>query len=299
MEYLSIFLPQWLEPYRELLADSKYIIICIFIVIVFTLVSKILKRLLKRYFEKDGNLGLNDQTNYLFMINGINFIIFLLATILIFYTVPSLRALGLTLFASAGIFAAILGLAAQEAFSNIIGGIFIVIFKPFRVNDMVKVGSLNWGVVENITIRHTVLRSFENQRYIIPNSTMSSEIILNSSIEDPKTCIFLEMSIGYESDIDLAMKIMQEEAINHPDTIDNRTKDEIESGAEQVHTRLISINDSSLTIRAYVWTRDPQISFVVKGALLKSIKRRFDQEGIELPYPHRTIEYKHGKKVEN
>ena len=112
MVFLKFFLPEWLEPHRKLLVDSKYIIICLLIIIGLGAISKIIKRLLRRHFESENNLGAKDQTNYLFLKNGINFIFFIIAIILIFYTVPSLRALGLTLFASAGIFAAIIGLAS-------------------------------------------------------------------------------------------------------------------------------------------------------------------------------------------
>lgn len=297
MIFLKFFLPDWLEPHRALIIDSKYVIICICIILALAFISKVLKRFLKNYFENETHLGSTNKTNYIFLKNGINFIFFILTIILIFYTVPSLRALGLTLFASAGIFAAVIGLASQQAFSNIVGGIFLVIFKPFRVNDVIKVGAQDWGIVENITIRHTVIRSFENQRYIIPNSTMSSETILNSSIDDPKTCVFLEMGISYDSDIDLAMKIMKEESMKHPTCMDNRSAVDIEKNVDQITTRLISFGDSSVNLRAYVWAADPINGFIMKTNLYKSIKHRFDTEGIEIPFPHRTIVYKNEKKA--
>ncbi len=293
---LKIQLPEWLEPYREIIKDSKYILICLFIISGLWLTARILRKILKRHFEKENYLGAKDQTNYVFLKNGINFIFFILGLILIFYTVPSLRSLGLTLFAGAGIFAAIIGFASQQAFSNIVGGIFIVIFKPFRVNDVIKVGNQNWGIVEDITIRHTVIRSFENQRYIIPNSTMSSETILNSSIDDPKTCVFLEMGISYDSDVDLATRIMQEEAVKHELFIDNRNAEEKVNNQEKVIVRLISFGDSSVNLRAYVWAKDPIEGFVMKTDLYKSIKKRFDVEGIEIPFPYRTIVYKNENK---
>jgi len=284
--------PEWLALTDPFFNNFKYVLLAITIVIVLVVISRLSRRALKRHFEKENYLGAKDQTNYLFLKNGINFIFFIIGTILVFYTVPSLRALGLTLFAGAGIFAAIIGFASQQAFSNIVGGIFIVIFKPFRVNDVIKIGALNWGIVENITIRHTVIKSFENQRYIIPNSTMSSETILNSSIDDPKTCMFLEMGISYDSDVDLAMQIMQEEGLNHPSYIDNRTEEEKKENAPSIVTRLIGFGDSSVNLRAYIWAEDPIEGFVMRTDLFKTIKKRFDDEGIEIPFPYRTIVYK-------
>lgn len=295
MVFLKVYLPEWLESHRTLIQDSKYIIISVIIITGLIFTARVLRRLLKRHFEKDNYLGAKDQTNYLFLKNGINFLFFILGTILIFYTVPSLRALGITLFAGAGIFAAIIGFASQQAFSNIVGGIFIVIFKPYRVNDIIKVGNQEWGMVEDITIRHTVIRSFENRRYIIPNSTMSSETILNASIEDSMVCVFLEMGISYDSDIDLAMAIMKEEGEKHPNFVDNRSTEDKEAGSEKIITRLIGFGDSSVNIRAYIWAEDPIKGFVLKTDLFKSIKKRFDESGIEIPFPYRTIVYKDPK----
>lgn len=282
---------------QDWLFSIRYWIAVILIALFAFLLARILKRALKRYFKKVGSEELDHQTNFVFLANGINFIFFLAAIILIFYTIPPFRALGLTLFAGAGIFAAIIGFASQAAFSNIIGGIFIVIFKPYRVGDMIKVGNIEWGMVEDITLRHTVIRSFQNERYIIPNSTMSTENILNASIGESKNCMFIEMGISYDSDVDLAMKIMKAEASKHPSCRDFRTKEEIAAGKELVITRLIGFGDSSVNLRAYVWADDPISGFIMKTELFKSIKARFDAEGIEIPFPYRTIVYKDAKKT--
>lgn len=296
MNFAKFFLPEWLEPHRRLILDGKYVIITIVIIVSLSVVAKILRRLLKRYFEKENHYGSKDQTNYLFLKNAVNFVVFILGLFLIFYTIPSLRALGITLFASAGIFAAVLGFASQQAFSNIIGGIFIVIFKPFRVQDIIQVGDSIWGLVEDITIRHTVIRSFENRRYIIPNSTMSSETILNSSIEDSRVCIFLEMGISYDSDVEKAFQIMQEEGLKHKYFIDHRTEEEIAEGLPPINCRIIGFGDSSVNLRAYIWAPDPLKGFDLKTDLYLAVKKRFDAEGIEIPFPYRTIVYKNEKK---
>lgn len=261
------------------------------------LLSKLFRRTLRKYFSQIDKSGNDTQTNFLFISNAINFLFTIIATILIFYIIPPLRALGITLFAGAGILAAIIGFASQSAFSNIIGGIFVVIFKPYRVGDLIKTGSLEWGIVEDITLRHTVIRSFQNERYYIPNSTMSSENILNASIEESRNCMFVEMGISYDSDVDLAMTIMKEEAIKHSSCRDFRTEEDLQEGKEQVVCRLIGFGDSSVNLRAYVWADDPITGFVMRTDLYKSIKERFDKEGIEIPFPYRTIVYKDARKA--
>jgi small-conductance mechanosensitive channel len=281
---------------QEWLFSIRYWLAVVMIIIATWVIAKLIKRAIKRYFQKLDSDQFDNQTNVAFLSNGVNFVFFLAATILIFYTIPPLRALGVTLFAGAGVLAAVIGFASQAAFSNIIGGIFIVIFKPFRVGDMLKVGTLEWGIVEDITLRHTVIRSFQNERYIIPNSTMSNENILNASIGESRNCMFVEMGISYDSDVDLAMKIMREEALKHPSCRDFRNAQDIAEGKDQVIVRLIGFGDSSVNLRAYVWADDPITGFVMKTELFKSIKERFDAEGVEIPFPYRTIVYKDAKK---
>ena len=150
------------------------------------LLSRISKLVIERYISRSTKLLKSDPTNFRFLKNSISVIIFIAALLLIIYHFPGGKALAVSLFASAGIFAAIIGFASQEAFSNIVGGLFIVIFKPFRVEDRILVGVDKAGTVEDITLRHTVIRDFNNRRIIIPNSVVSSETVTNSTITDQK-----------------------------------------------------------------------------------------------------------------
>ena len=233
-----------------------------------------------------------DLTRINFFKNAISFVIWLVAIGIIISMIPALRSVAVTLLAGAGILVAVVGFAAQEAFANIIGGIFIIIFKPFRIGDMIKVGALDYGIVEDITLRHTVIVNFENKRIIVPNSKISSDNIINDTIEEDKVCRFIEVGISYDSDIDLATKIIQEEAMKHPQSIDNRTSKEKKKGYPQVEVRLMRFNEYSIDLRAYVWTNEPLIAMRMHSDINKAIKLRFDEEGIEIPFPYRTIVYK-------
>ncbi|MCC7503635.1 MAG: mechanosensitive ion channel family protein [Flavobacteriales bacterium] len=236
-----------------------------------------------------------DRTRYRFMRNAIRLIVGILAFIGIIYSVPSLKHFAVTLFAGAGILVALLGLAAKDAFGNIISGVFIVSFKPFRVGDLIRVGDKHQGVVEDITLRHTVLNTFENRRVIIPNAIISDEVITNSTIRDEATCEFIEVGIGYESDLDHAMAVMAEECYQHPDCVDRRSVAELAQGLPKVPVRLVQIAESSLILRAAAWAKDPVGARSMHYELNRRIKLRFDKEGIEIPYPHRTITHKKGQ----
>ncbi|MEX1131969.1 MAG: mechanosensitive ion channel family protein [Flavobacteriales bacterium] len=253
--------------------------------------ERILFVMIRRNYER-GDKGREDATRYRFLKNALRFIVGLIAIGLVIYVIPSLKHFAVTLLAGAGILVAILGLATQRAFSNIISGIFIVSFKPFRVGDMVEISLDHKGVVEDITLRHTVIRNWENRRVIIPNAVISDATIINSTIEDEATCQWVEFGISYESDLDKAMDIMQQESELHPNCIDRRTAEELDKGFPKVSVRLVKIADSSLILRAYVWAADPVLARVMQFELNRSIKLRFDREGIEIPYPHRTITFK-------
>lgn len=274
----------------------KIIFICISAVILVRLV----RFSLDRFINQSSLLIRSDPTKFRFLKHAASLVIFTFATISIIYTIPSLHDLAISLFAGAGIFAAFLGFASQQAFSNIVSGIFIVIFQPFRVGDFIKIGDDVLGTVEDITLRHTVINNLENRRIIMPNSSISTQTITNSSITDEKCCRFMEFNISFESDVDLAMQIMQEEANKHPDLLDNRTDEEKEKQENPVRVRVTELLETGVRIRAWVWTKDSPTAFVIKCDLNYAIKKRFDEAGIEIPYPHRTLVYKdHNKKPAN
>jgi small-conductance mechanosensitive channel len=149
--------------------------------------------------------------------------------------------------------------------------------------------------VEDITLRHTVIRTFDNNRIIVPNSVINSEIILNENIVDQMTIKFLDIGISYDSDMDKAIRIIQEEAKKHPEFLDNRTGEQIANNEDPVTVRVLEFGESSVNLRAYIWAGDPRTAFIMGCDLNKSVKQRFDKEGIEIPFPYRTIVFKNDR----
>jgi small conductance mechanosensitive channel len=194
-----------------------------------------------------------------------------------------LRTLSASLLAGAGIFAVAIGFASQKAFSNIISGLFIVIFKPFRINDRVAVGATVAGIIEDITLRHTVVRSYENKRFVIPNSMISEEIIVNSDITDAEICKFAFFKIDYQSDLQKAKQIIQDLAENHPLTLDKREAEDLENNEPKVMVRVTEWSDFAIIIRASIWAKDSADAFVINCELNESVKAAFDENGITIP----------------
>lgn len=267
----------------------KIILISTGILLGAIILSKIFRFIMNRAIRKAALKIRFDPTNYNFLKNAVSAIIFIIASILIFRTIPGLEKVGTSVLATAGIAAAAVAFASQQALSNIISGMFIVAFRPFSVGDFIKIGELHAGTVEDITLRHTVIRNPENRRVVIPNTVISSETILNSHLTDEKVCMFLEIGISYYADIDLAMKLIQEEAMKHPNFLDNRNDEDKSSNVPPVVVRVINLGQYSVDLRGFVWAANPGAGWEMKTELLKSIKQRFDKEGVEIPFPYQNV----------
>ncbi len=274
-----------------MLVDKRWeqFLFIITVLVIMFVISRILRFVVGRFIRGAAKKLKVDPTRYNFFKNAVDFILLFIATVIIFRSIPSLRTVGTTLLTGAGVLAAIVGFASQAAFSNIVSGFFLVIFKPFSVGDRIKIGQLYSGDVEDINLRHTTIKDFENRRVIIPNAVISNETIINSTIIDEKTCMFVELAVALDTNLDQAIAIIQEEAIHHRYYIDNRTETDKERGEHSVMVRVMTFLDSGIQLRAYVWANNPTDGFDLKCDLNKSIKERFDAAGIKLSNLHHLL----------
>ena len=255
-------------------------------IIIFTIfIERIAMRAFSHFMVKRHATNENELTNYKFLGNALAAIIYTIGCIIAIREYAPLHSVASSLLTGAGILAAIIGLASQQAFSNIVSGIFLVMFKPFRVGDRLRVKDLYTGIVEDITLRHTVIRDFENRRVIIPNSVMASEIIVNANYEDDSVCKFVEIGVALDSDSEKAKQIMMEEIGAHRFFYDKRTAEQIEENTPKVTVRVIRITDFALILRGYAWSHNAPDGFVMYCDLLESIKSRFDEANISFPHP--------------
>lgn len=230
-----------------------------------------------------------DPTNYKFIRHLAVAVIYLLGIGLAVYSIPALKAIASSLLAGAGIAAVAVGFASQAALSNIISGIFIILFKPFRINDRLTLLAYT-GIVEDITLRHTVIRDFENRRIIVPNANISNEILINSDFGEERICKWIDIGISYDSDIDRAKDILQRTVIDHPLSLDVRKPEDIAADVPQVMVRVVALNDSDVRLRAWAWAKDAADGFVISCDVIEQVKKIIDQEdNISIPYPHSVV----------
>lgn len=261
--------------------------------LIFGVIALILKKLFFRYIKKKNIV--NDR----FILRTVRITVNIIAIYACLSLLTPFDSVLGKIWGSAGIIAVVIGLAAQESMGNFVNGILITSFKPFKIGDLVKVNNGEYeGYVVDISLRDTVIRTYENTKIIIPNSTMNKAVLENVSLSNNTKGNFLLLNVSYKSDLDKAMRIMKEEIMRHPDYVDARTKEDIEKHVEPVIVRLTSFNESSLTLRTTVYSKDSSEGFAMLSDLRLSIKQRFDQEGIEFPFPHRTIIYQDSENDE-
>lgn len=259
------------------------LLLALILVILAWVAAVITTRLVQRPGPLLGSLEKRlDRTVIRYMLRVKNLLIFIVAFMFYASLVPGLRALMGTLVAGAGITALVVGFAAKSTLANLISGLSLAIYRPFRIGDIVDIEG-EYGTIEDITLRHTIVRTWEYKRLIIPNEKIDSISLINYSIVDPKILCRIEMGISYDTDIDLARRIVLDEAVKCPHRDPN---------ADEPWMRVISHGDFSIGIRLYVWVENVDNAWLAKFWLLENIKKRFDLEGIEIPFPYRTLVYK-------
>ncbi|MGP8330824.1 MAG: mechanosensitive ion channel family protein [Methanosarcinaceae archaeon] len=267
----------------------------IFLVVIATIVvartvDKLLKTRLKLLSDKFDI----DETVYGLVRRIAVAFVYLAGIIIIVSSIPFLENISFAIFAGAGFAGLVIGMAAQSSLSNIIAGVALALFRPFRIGDIVTIHD-EYGEISDITLGHTVVTTWDNRRLIIPNHIISDEAIINWSISDPTTLWPLDIGIGYDADIDHARRIMIEEAKKHENILhlnDIRKYHPEIVGGKEIKVIVTELGDFAVNLRLTFWVANRSLAFITGCELIESIKKRFDAEGIEIPYPYRTIIYK-------
>ena len=172
-----------------------------------------------------------------------------------------------------------IGFAMQDVLKNFVAGVFIYTDKPFRIGDWIEWDG-NAGIVEDISLRVSRVRTFDNELLTVPNSQLTDGVIKNPVAKDKLRLKFV-FGIGYDDDIDQATEIILEEARNHAEIMDD----------PEPSVRLTELADSYVGLQSRIWIANPSRADWVRtrAEYVKSVKERFDGEGVEIPYPQRDL----------
>ena len=179
----------------------------------------------------------------------------------------------LTIVGAAGL---AVGLALKDSLSNFASGVMLILFRPFRVNDYVTVGGVS-GTVAGIALFNTTLNTPDNQRVIVPNSQITSDVITNVTANDTRR-VDLVIGISYDDDIKTAKEILTT-VLKEDDRI-------LENPASTI--AVSELGNSSINFVVRPWVKTPD-TWPVKFALLEKIKLAFDAQGISIPYPQTDV----------
>lgn len=217
-----------------------------------------------------------DVVLYTFIINAIKAVS---AIILVTMCLGILGVQMSTIVAVLGAAGAAIALALKDSLANIAGGVMIIVTKPFSRDDYIDIGTVS-GKVKDIDLFLTTLRTYDNKTITVPNGLVNTSILVNHSKEDIRR-VDCKFGISYESDITLAKQLLRE-ICESSDMILNEPKATIGVSRH---------DDSSVIMDMFTWCRTEDY-WTVKYFLEEEVKRVFDENGIEIPYPHMDVKLK-------
>ncbi|MDP2683362.1 MAG: mechanosensitive ion channel family protein [Deltaproteobacteria bacterium] len=182
-------------------------------------------------------------------------------------------------------------LALQDTLSNLFAGIHILVERPIRIGDYIKLSSGEEGYVMDIGWRTTRIRMLANNVIIIPNNKLSQSIITNYYYPEKRMSLLIPIGVSYDSDPDRVEKILVQEAQKAAGEIAGLLKE------PPPFVRFIpGFGDSSLNFTLICQVAEYVDQYIVQHELRKRILKRFKEEGIEIPFPIRTVYLKQTKE---
>lgn len=245
----------------------------IFVALAIFFVGKWIASLLTRFCSRLMRQAKVDETLARFLANIIN------AILLVFVILAALSELGINTTSLAAVLAAAgfaVGMALQGTLGSFASGVMLILFKPFKLGDFVEAGGTS-GVVEEIQIFSTHLRTVDNIAIVVPNAEITKGIIKNYSKKE-KRRIDLVIGCGYDDDL-RAVKSFLEEAI--------RNEGRILSDPEPV-VAVNELGDSSVNFVVRPWVKNADY-WDTRWDLIEAIKLGFDERGFNIPYPTRDL----------
>ena len=182
-------------------------------------------------------------------------------------------------------------LALQDTLANLFAGIHILFEKTVRVGDFVRIETGQEGYVDDITWRTTRVRMLSNNMVIIPNSKLAQSIVTNYYLPEKRMSLLVSVNVSYSSDPERVEKILVEEAKKAAKEVPGLLSD------PEPFVRFIpGFGESSLDFTLICQVKEFVDQYLAQHELRKRIFKRFGDEGIEIPFPQRTVHLKGEKK---
>ena len=199
--------------------------------------------------------------------------------LLVFVIIAAISALGIqttSFIAIIGAAGLAIGLALQGSLSNFASGVLIVLFRPYKVGDFVEAAGIS-GVVEEVQILTTVLKTGDNKKVIVPNGQIMDSVITNYSANDQRR-VDMTFGVSYDDDLDKVRSTL-EQLIAADDRI-------LDDPACTIAVSALADSSVNFVVRPWVKSAD---YWGVMFDLTEAIKKRFDKEGISFPFPQQDV----------
>ena len=205
--------------------------------------------------------------------------------------------------ATLGVGSMAIGLGLKETLENIFSGLQIIISKQFRVNDYIKLSTGDEGRVTDINWRYiTVMPPSESDVVVIPNKIIASSVTHNFSQPRDDIAVVVPIGVGYESDLELVERVTIEVARELQIKIDGYEPQFDSEGKDRNKlapaVRYQKFNDSSIDFNAVMHVQTFTNQYVLKHEFIKAITKRYREEGINIPFPIRTLDLPDDKKID-
>lgn len=260
-----------------------YAVIKIVLVLILTrLLAMLLKFVLKKV--ENARARITKRPNYIgykLLNNVLVIALYIAGAVVAVNQVPALSTAVTAILAGSGILAVALGFAAQESVGNLVSGVFISIFRPFDVGDRIQIRAQDiTGYIEDITLRHTVIRTILGTRLIVPNSLMGSAVVENTNFKEGEpTRNFIDVDVSYGSDLSLAKRLMEEVVTAHP----------LYTGPKPLTVFVRQFGASGIALRATMTTATVDDNFIACSEVRQQLKETFDANGVTIPFTTVTI----------
>ncbi|HEX9726073.1 MAG TPA: mechanosensitive ion channel family protein [Vicinamibacteria bacterium] len=188
------------------------------------------------------------------------------------------------LVAALGVGGLAVALGLQDTLANLFAGIHVLLSKPVRVGDYVKLQSGEEGYVVDIGWRSTRIRQLPNNMVVVPNSQMVQTIITNYYMPEPEMSVLVQVGVHYDSDLEHVEKVTCEVA--------KAVMDSLECGVKTFDPfiRYHTFGDSSISFSVILRTNEFVGQFLLKHEFVKRLHARYNEEGIVIPFPIRTLD---------
>jgi len=246
------------------------------------LVRKIINKLLLR-FRKNKKGAINTR----FVEAILRFLPILVAVMWVLTTSELTKSFGQTLFQGTTVLAAVAAFAAQSVLSDILCGFMLSSTRPFDIGDRISLESGMTGVVEDITMRHVVLRGLDTQRYVIPNSKINAQMLTNLSYHTPIRSVDLRFSVSYDADPDLAREVILQAIKDSPHSVPGKKTADGKDDYAGVY--FLSFGESCLNMGTTAYYTSDISTENFKTDINTRVKKALAENHIEIPYTYINV----------